>query len=362
MRCSGHVVTQHALVRHCVECGQKLDRKSESLGTNLLVAHHSGTLTSYLGLVFAISNEGVLLCFDSGLRPLIPQEAQIGEEIPSLYPSEGYIYLGSSRLHAIDLITLLQSRKVEKFVLTQDLVVSPVTTDSDSVYCVVQQEKCRLHGWRHQEFKSENTPLTCDIPIPKLRLRSGAASAILAPSITPEHAFIAQRGDDQVHIINLQGSKPSATLPCDGTIVASAATANGMALLLDCGSERKIAIATANRVGVTVSGLERQITWIGLLTDEKYLWGDGGRCFIQTSRGTRLLDVQGNVTDVRVIDGRGWALVDTAINNSALVIDLDSGSVEKLKPIEGGQFAEFVMCDGLMIVSNGREIRSINLS
>src|SRR5690242_4194349 len=182
MRCSGHVLTQHALVRHCIECGQKLDRKSESLETNLPVAHHPGTLTSYLGLVFVVSNEGVLLCFDSGLRPLISQEAQIGEEIPSLYPSEGYLYLVSSRLHAIDLITLLQSRKVEKFVLTQDLVVSPVSTDSDSVCCVVRQQgKCRLQGWLHHGFKSENTPLKYDVPIPKLQLRSGTASAMLAP-------------------------------------------------------------------------------------------------------------------------------------------------------------------------------------
>lgn len=355
MPCSGHVATQHALVRHCVECGQQIARKSESIGTRLPAAHHPATLTSYLGVVFAISNDGNLLCLDSELQPLISPAVQIGDEVPNLYPGDGYLYMAtSSGVQCLDLITLLQAQSFNNVILTADGPAGPVTTLGDSAFCVISADACRLIGWTRQQR-------TLDVPLPGLRIKSATLDTLIAPSITTEYAFIAQRDDDKVLVIDRQKKKPPVRSACNGTIVFGVPSTKGMALLVESAEGRKLVSLNDSRPPAVIASLDRDISWIAEAAESRYLWGDGGRCFIQTGRGTRQLDVHGNVSAARVYDGRGWALLETAARCEALLIDLESAQIQNAKPIGSGAFTDFVVCDGVLVASNGTELRSVNL-
>src|SRR4051794_24821149 len=157
MRCPGHVSTQHALVRHCVECGGEIDRRSKSTGLlSWSVAHHPATLTSYLGLICVVSTEGSLLCFNSDLQPLTAYGVSITGETPNLCVTDGNLYISTLfGVQSIDLVDLLQSEGLEnrqgnvaprtgkevletrKVTLTEQPALSPMSTVGNSIYGVV---------------------------------------------------------------------------------------------------------------------------------------------------------------------------------------------------------------------------------
>ncbi len=355
MPCSGHLATQHALVRHCVECGQQIARKSESIGTRLPEAHHSATLTSYLGIVFVISNEGNLLCHDAGLQPLFSRAVQIGDEVPNLYPGDGFLYMTTpSGIQCLDLITLLQVGSFDNVVLTADGPAGPVTTSGDSVFGVILSDVCRLIGWTRQQK-------TLDVPLPGLRVKPTTLDTLIPLGISAEYAFIAQRDDDKVLVLDLQKKKSSVRVACNGTIVYGVASKKGVSLLVDCKEGRKLVSVNDSRTAAVITSLDRDITWIAESSEGRYLWGDGSRCFIQTGRGTRQLDVHGNVSAVRLCDGRGWALLETASRCEALLIDLENAQIQNARPIGSGALTDFTVCDGVLVASNGAELRSVNL-
>jgi len=305
--------------------------------------------------VFAISEDGNLLCLDSELQLLISPAVQIGDEVPNLYAGDGFLYMAtSSGVQCLDLITLLQAESFNNVILTADGPAGPITTSGDSAFCVISADVCRFTGWTRQQK-------SLDVPLPGLRIKSTTLDTLIAPSVFAEYAFIAQCDDDKVLVIDLQKKKSPARVACNGTIVFGVPSKKGMALLVDGNEERKLVSVNDSRTAAVIASLDRDITWIAESGEGRYLWGDGSRCFIQTGRGTRQLDVHGNVSAVRVCDGRGWALLETASRCEALLIELESAQIQNAKPIGSGAFTDFVVCDGVLVASNGAELRSVNL-
>jgi hypothetical protein len=360
MQCPGHVVAHHALMRYCVECGGEINRRSTISGLLAWsVDHHPETLTCYLGLVCVISRDGILLCCDSEFQPLIPHGVQVGEHLPTLSAGDGSLYLsGPSGVRCLDLIALLQRASFENVVAEEDTLLttesgtSPVTVVADSAFCIVGSGDARLACWTGQRA-------SWSISLPDLR----PDVSVMPPSIAAGYAFIVQLGRNQVHIADLQRKGRPLVVDCGGSIVFAVPTANGMAILVDTGKERRIvSVNPTARMNVMVPALGHDVTWIGAVSGaERHLWGDGSACFIQTPGGRRKVQVHGNVGVARVQEGRGWALLETAENCSAIAIDLDDAQVQKVVPLGAIPFTDFAVCGGRVIASNGCEIRSVAL-
>lgn len=351
MLCPGHSLERHALARYCVECGGEIARRSESAAqSSYVIEHDPATLMSYLGIACLVSREATLHCLDSELHFLNSTQLQPTTDSPSLSVAEGYLYLSAPwGVRCLDLVALLQSTAEDTLVLTTEPAVTPVVALGDAEYWVSASN--RLSGWINREASFE-------VRIPEL----ARELPVLTPSITGEHALIVQSGGRNIHIVDLQAKKARPKLDAGGRILYAVPTVSGISALVETKEGRRIISATAAGVTTAVAALNPYVTWITFIPGtDRYIWGDGSQCFVQTRQGTRALDVNGNVGMVKVQDGFGWGLVESAENSTAIVIDLGGGQIKNSQALGGRAFSDFSVSEGRFIASNGHEVRSVNL-
>jgi len=354
MLCTGHSVERHALARYCVECGGEIGRRSVSATPEpYVVEHDPATLLCYLGISCLIARESRLHCLDSELRLRSSIPLQQAVESPSLCAADGFLYLAAQwGVHCFDLVTWLQSGDIgdpEKIVLTSEPAFTPVTPSGNSLYWI--NSSAKLCGWvgRDSMFEIRVPELSKELPT-------------FAPCITRDHALIVQRGGRQVHVLDLAARKARPRLDVGGKVVYAAPGISGMSMLVDTPTGKRIILATATQTTTVVAALSSYVTWITPITgSDRYLWGDGSQCFVQSLQGVRCVDVNGNLGIVKIEDGAGWGVVETAENSSAVLIDLASGRVRNSQALGGHGFMDFAVSQGRFVASNGHAVRSATL-